>query len=231
MEWLQIQLANCEEELPMNNQQAIPLLLRIRQLDVQHLPEGSELIAKATASEDRAKRMPPGWIERQMDAGRVFFMVDGLDETDPAKRDLLVLPWLKHLCDCYSGCRFLVSSRPSGYPNGALRNLGFEECDLLDFGEAEIAEYTRHWCTAVRLARNEPGQEAREEGQKDGTQIVTGFRDNAYISDLARNPLMLSAICLVNYFEGGKLPEDRALLYRLCPQAVCPLVWLQQHNC
>ena len=220
LEWLQIQLAMGDEELPMNGQQAVPLLLRIRQLDIQHLPEGIDLIAKATASDDRAKLMPHGWIERQMDAGRVLFMVDGLDETDPVQRDNLVLPWLKRLCDGYPRCRFLVSSRPSGYPTGALRTLAFEECDLLDFSEAEIAEYTCHWCTAVRLARNEPTQEAREEGQKDGTQIVEGFRENTYICDLARNPLMLSAICLVNYFEGGKLPEDRALLYRLCVEGL-----------
>lgn len=220
LEWLQIQLAMGDEELPMNGQQAIPLLLRLRQLDVQNLPEGIDLIAKATASEDRAKLMPRDWIERQMAAGRVIFMLDGLDETHPELRDALVLPWLQRLCDRYPDCRFLVSSRPSGYPNGTLSVLNFKECDLLDFAENEIAEYTRHWCTAVRLARNEPTEEAREEGQKDGAQIVEGFRDNTYICDLARNPLMLSAICLVNYFEGGKLPEDRALLYRLCVEGL-----------
>ena len=31
---------------------------------------------------------------------------------------------------------------------------------------------------------------------------------------------MLSAICLVNYFEGGELPKDRALLYQLCVEGL-----------
>ena len=31
---------------------------------------------------------------------------------------------------------------------------------------------------------------------------------------------MLSAICLVNYFEGGQLPKDRAVLYRLCVEGL-----------
>src|SRR5689334_17908338 len=31
---------------------------------------------------------------------------------------------------------------------------------------------------------------------------------------------MLSAVCLVNHFEGGRLPEDRALLYRLCVEGL-----------
>jgi predicted NACHT family NTPase len=37
---------------------------------------------------------------------------------------------------------------------------------------------------------------------------------------LARNPVMLSAICLVNYFEARELPKDRALLYRLCVEGL-----------
>jgi predicted NACHT family NTPase len=49
---------------------------------------------------------------------------------------------------------------------------------------------------------------------------VTGFEGHQYIRNLARNPLMLSAICLVNYFEGGELPKDRALLYRLCVEGL-----------
>ena len=49
---------------------------------------------------------------------------------------------------------------------------------------------------------------------------MKSFKYNQYISDLARNPLMLSAICLVNYFEGGRLPEDRAMLYKLCVEGL-----------
>jgi predicted NACHT family NTPase len=31
---------------------------------------------------------------------------------------------------------------------------------------------------------------------------------------------MLSAICLVRYFEGGELPKDRAVLYKLCVEGL-----------
>lgn len=60
----------------------------------------------------------------------------------------------------------------------------------------------------------------RREGDADGLRIVSGFKDQPYIQDLARNPLMLSAVCLVNYFEGGQLPKDRALLYQLCVEGL-----------
>lgn len=219
-EWLQVKLASVEEKFILGDQQAIPLLLRVRQLDLQNLPKGATLIEKATASKDRADLMPDGWIERQMQAGRVLFMLDGLDETEPELWDKYLIPWLFELLTRYPKCHYLISSRPVGYPPGLLHQQKFIECNLLDFNESQIQEYTRHWCTAIRLARNESETEARREGEGDGNRIVENFKGHPYIRNLARNPLMLSAICLVNYFEGGRLPEDRALLYRLCVEGL-----------
>ncbi|MCH7736588.1 MAG: NACHT domain-containing protein [Chloroflexi bacterium] len=216
LEWLQLQVADAEIEFVLSGRQAIPLLLRLRQMDPQNLPVGVRLVELATASQDRASLMPDGWIERQMKDGRILFMLDGLDETEPELMDQFVLPWLKKLVADYPKCRYILSSRPVGYSPGSLKKIGFGECDLLDFDMPQIAEYTRHWCTAVRLARNEPEEEAHEKGEKDGLEIVSQFQDHPFIRDLARNPLMLSAVCLVNYFESGELPKDRALLYGMC---------------
>lgn len=220
LEWLQLMVASVQEEFIMAGKQAVPLLLRVRELDPLKLPTGADLIEKATESKDRATLMPEAWIDRQMDEGRVLFMLDGLDEIEPNLRDQCVLPWLIALHRRYPKLACIISSRPVGYVAGTLRALEFGECELLDFEEAEIKDYTRHWCTAVRLARNEPEGEARREGAKDGEQIVAGFKEQPYIRNLARNPLMLSAICLVNYFEGGELPKDRALLYKLCVEGL-----------
>ena len=220
-EWLQLQIASAEQAFVMSDgQQAIPLLLRVRQLDPENLPLGSELIVKATASRDTAALMPSGWIERQLESGRILFMLDGLDETEPHLRDEHIFPWLESLCKRYFRCHFLISSRPVGYPAGLLRDLNFTECDLLDFSDKEILDYVQHWCIAVRLAQNEPETDARREGNRDGQEIVSGFRNHPYIRDLARTPLMLSAICLVNHFEKGQLPEDRARLYQLCVEGL-----------
>ena len=222
LEWLQLSVAGVRKVLLAGDEdeQAIPLLLRVRELDAKKLPLGAELIEAATGSEDRAALMPEGWLDRQMNKGRVLFMLDGLDETDPKTRDKYLIPWLTKLCEDYPNCRYLVSSRPAGYPPGTLRKLKFAECDLLDFSEPEMTEYTKNWCTAIRLARSENEKEARRKGAAEGANIVKGFKSHPYIKNLARNPLMLSAVCLVNYFEDGKLPEDRARLYRLCVEGL-----------
>jgi NACHT domain len=220
VEWLQLAVASGSEEFVLAGEQAIPLLLRVRQLDLANLQRGAALIEKATASNERATLMPHGWIDRMMNAGRVLFWLDGLDETEPELRDERLIPWLLELIRDFPECRYVVSSRPAGYPPGLLRPLEFAECDLLDFDLSEMVQYTRHWCTAVLIAQNEPEQEARGEGAKDGDNIIAGFKGHPYIRDLARNPLMLSAICLVRYFEGGELPKDRAVLYRLCVEGL-----------
>lgn len=225
LEWLQLKIAfpNLEEEQSifiLGDRQAIPLLLRVRQLDPLNLPQGATLIEKATASKERANLMPDGWIDRQMEAGRILFMLDGLDETEPELRNNHLIPWLGNLIEQYPNCHYLISSRPVGYSYGQLRSLEFVECDLLDFNESQIQQYTSNWCTAVRLAQNESETEARREGNIEGKEIFDGFQENPYIRNLARNPLMLSAICLVNYFEGGQLPKDRALLYQLCVEGL-----------
>jgi len=220
LEWLQLQVAEAKDcVLTSGEGQAIPILLRVRQFDTDP-PTGRAIIAKATASEAWANEMPAGWVERQMKKGRVLLMIDGLDETEPEVRDKKLLPWLKELCKRYPKCRYLVSSRPVGYPPDWLKRPKFQEFDVEDFTQQQIAEYAQHWCTAVRLARNEPASEAQREGHRDGQNVVEQVRQHPYIRDLARNPLMLSAICLVNAFEHGRLPDDRVILYRMCVEGL-----------
>ncbi|MDJ0901412.1 MAG: NACHT domain-containing protein [Xenococcus sp. MO_188.B8] len=220
LEWLQVKLASVEETYILNGEQVIPLLLKVRQLDPLNLPQGSALIEKATASKDRATLMPDGWIHRQMKAGRILFMLDGLDEIEPELRDQYLIPWLLKLQKTYPKCDYLIASRPVGYPSGMLQKYKFVESELVDFNPEQIKTYTRNWCTAVRLARNELEAEARREGEIDGNKIAEDIQQSPYIRDLAHNPLMLSAICLVYYFESGKLPDDRVILYKLCVEGL-----------
>jgi hypothetical protein len=227
LEWLQLTIAFPDLKNPQailldasGKQQIIPLLLRVRQLNPDALPDVNQLVESAITSQDVAALLPEGWMKRQMMYGRILFMLDGIDEIAPEKRDMSLFPWLKTIIETYPDCRYLLSSRPTGYPAGALNELGFTECDLQDFDEERIRAYTTNWHTAIRLARNEPKDEAYAKGKDDANRVMTSFATNPYIQDLAKNPLMLSAICLVYEFEGGRLPEDRAKLYQLCAEGL-----------
>jgi hypothetical protein len=220
LEWLQVKVAGGEEEFVLGGQQAIPILLRLRQLDPEALPNSRDLVAKATLSADRASLMPVGWTERQLKEGKILFMIDGLDEAEPTALEREILPWISAIIKRYPRCRYVLSSRPVGYKGDKIGPHKFAVFELCDFDSKRMKEYARNWCAARRLARNEPEVEARREGVLEGDSIVDSFAGHPYIRDLARNPLMLSAICLVNFFEGGRLPEDRAVLYRLCVEGL-----------
>lgn len=220
LEWLQVMVASAEEPMVLTGKQAIPLLLRLRQLNPRDLPTGSELIAKATLSQERVTLMPPGWAERQLASGRVLFMVDGMDEVEPHLLATSVIPWLRSSVATYPECRYVLSSRPVGYSAEDLAGLVLTVCDVVDFDDEQVREYSRNWCTSVRISQNEAEGEARKEGIREGDAIVDTIVDRPYVRDLAHNPLMLSAVCLVRYFEGGQLPKDRAVLYRMCVEGL-----------
>ncbi len=220
LEWLQLQVAGARVTLVAADRQAIPVLLRVRELDMAALPGVDALVEAATGSRDFASFAPAGWTRRQFEAGRVLLLLDGVDEVHPDEREARLLPWLHGLVAEFPHGRYVVSSRPTGYAAGTLADDSFDECDLLHFDAEQMQEYARHWCTSVRLSRREPEAEAREQGAEDGDAIVAGFEDTPHIADLAQTPLMLSAICLVYYYERGELPDDRVKLYRMCVEGL-----------
>lgn len=217
--WLQLALADGSASLGADGERWIPLLLRVRELDVERLPEPKDMLLAATANRELAY-LRPGWLPDKLAAGQVVLLVDGLDETDPDGRDRYLFPWMKKLLQDYPDCRCVVSSRPVGYSPGWLQGLGFVESDILDFRPEHIGQYVRQWCTAVRMSQGEAESQARQEGEREGNALLEHIQANPYVHNLARNPLMLSAICLVQYFQHGELPNERALLYEWCVEGL-----------
>ena len=116
LEWFQLKVASAEEEFVLAGEQAVPLLIRVRQLDTDRLPSGSAIIEKAIGSRDFAALMPSGWLHRQMSRGVVVLMLDGLDEVDPEIRDTRILPWFIDFMQAVSTvrlCGFIQTRRVS----------------------------------------------------------------------------------------------------------------------
>jgi energy-coupling factor transporter ATP-binding protein EcfA2 len=219
LEWLQIAVASGDEALLLGERVAIPLLLRLRELDMQNLPAGTELIENATLSTELAGLAPAGWIERQLKGGWVLVMLDGLDEVSPQHIERM-LGWIRDLVKQYQLSRYVISARPAAYPQSLAASLRFAVRDLCDFSPDQVREYAGKWSSAIRLLQNDPLDEALRSGELEGDEIAKAVHANRYVEDLAKNPLMLSTVCLVRHFEGGQLPDDRAVLYKLCVEGL-----------
>jgi hypothetical protein len=238
--WVQQQVAGCARELILGDGQALPVLIRVRELQdlsPQDAPQGRRLVELATGSRDIAVLMPEGRVERQFASGRVLLLLDGLDETEPSTRDGMPLPWVASLLKTHPTWRVVATSRPAGFPKSAFAPPEGEPSEgepsegtfslwhpvlytLEEFGPEEAGAYLRSWCTQVRIASNESAAEAARRGREDAAKIARSVDRHPAVKELARTPLLLSAICLVYRFEGGKLPDDRATLYRLCVEGL-----------
>lgn len=217
--WLLLSLAEGKIDFGVRKPH-IPILLRIRELiNGKKLPSVDDMIYSSTESAELSRRRP-GWLAEKLTRGEIVFILDGLDETTIENRDQFVLPWLKNLVLRYPKNHYIVTSRPMGYPRGWLNNIDFKECRLQDFGEKEVKLYLKRWCTAVRMAQGENPKDAKKNGNEDGINLLKRIEENFYVRNLAKNPLMLSAICLVQFFKHGHLPDQRALLYKWCVEGL-----------
>jgi hypothetical protein len=233
--WLQQQVVACRREHILGHGQALPVLIRLRELggfSTETLSDSRRLVEVASGSRDLADLMPDGWLDRQFAEGTVLLLLDGLDETEPSVRDGVLLPWLARLLNAHPTWRTVITSRPAGFPEAAFTGSQSDSSEvtfkqwhpalyaLQDFGPEEVAAYLRNWSIQVRIAQNESVPEATSRGCEEAEAIAASVRSHPAVKDLARTPLLLSAICLVYRFEGGKLPEDRAALYRLCVEGL-----------
>ncbi|MEO3754219.1 NACHT domain-containing protein [Streptomyces sp. B6B3] len=159
-----------------------------------------------------AGREPRGWLERRLDAGDCLVLLDGLDEvaTDAERRAVAV--WIEREIGRYAASRFVISSRPGGYRTAPVT--GAVVLEVRPFTDRQIERFVRGWYGAQR-----------EAGSADDLlgQIGTTRR----LRDLAANPLLLTMIANVHRYGGGRLPGNRAELYR----EICEVVlWKRQED-
>jgi hypothetical protein len=198
-------------------QRLIPVLVKVRQLDPAHLPGVEELL---TIAESRVfAGACPGFLQRQLEAGQVLFLLDGLDEAVDEKRGAL-LQWIADFVDVYDTARYVVSSRPAGYQPEVFQDMGFHEGTLCEFNTEQIRQYVRRWTKAVAMAEGKLPDEAEEVSVQSAATLVASTERNLYVQRIAMNPLMLSTLCLVQRYEGGNLPNRRVVLYQRCVEGL-----------
>ncbi len=196
----------------------IPIFVRIRDLDPDNLPDASNII-RFTEGNVVGGRCPDGFLERQLDKGRVLFLIDGMDEVIADKRDQ-VIQWVADLLTVYPNSRYVVSSRPAGYQSEEFAQLGFKEASLCEFNVDQIREYARRWTKAVEMAAGVTPEDAEKMSAQYAAKLINRAENNPYVRQIATNPLLLSTLCLVQRYEGGDLPNRRVVLYERCAEGL-----------
>lgn len=169
---------------------------------------------------------PDNFFIDRLKTGRCLVLLDGLDEViDQTARDRAAEK-IKRLVRAYPNNRFVVTCRTAGWEEGLLP-AEFTRLLIRDFDPTDTRRFVAGWYRAVRtqevLARvglSEEGRrralaEAERRADREAQALIETLENNVGLTELARNPLILSLIALV-HSRRRDLPQGRAKLYQEC---------------
>jgi formylglycine-generating enzyme required for sulfatase activity len=194
----------------------VPLFLPLREL--RSVDEGLEPLIEAQLSSPHYKPKA-GFARRMLARGNLLLLFDGLDEVADDKQRERVAKWIEQAADARPDWRIAITSRYAGYTDHSRLDGRFLELHLRPLSDEQAESFIRNWFRAVERVQERDRERAEllaEEGARKLIETLQGpdFRA-ARVYELTRNPLLLTAICLVHY-DKKSLPERRADLYEEC---------------
>ncbi len=189
---------------------AIPFFIRLREHAGSSLPAPEAF--PRTVAPMIADTMPPGWVHRQLEAGRAIVLIDGVDELPEDERPGL-RAWLEDLIATYPDARYLVTARPHAVPDAWMREQGFQHAELQDMELPAVYQFIAHWHKAVREEVQNPDEQIELEELQ--AKLKEELRRNRPIRNLATNPLLCAMICALHRDRKRQLPADRVQLYEI----------------
>lgn len=144
------------------------------------------------------------FFRERMLGGECLILIDGLDEgaTREEREELAAV--VESAVSAYSGCRFVVTSRPQSY-RGKAALPGFQQVEIQPLDDDAIETFLGKWSEGLFL-------ESPAQAKTHRDALMLALRARQEIRRLARNPVMLTALAVVHWNE-KRLPEQRADLY------------------
>ncbi|MDJ0675180.1 MAG: SUMF1/EgtB/PvdO family nonheme iron enzyme [Calothrix sp. MO_167.B42] len=163
---------------------------------------------------------PPRWVKEQLKIGNLLVMLDGLDEVADESQRQQVSHWVNRQMQIYRQTAFILTSRPHGYRSAPVEQVG-TVLEVLPFNSEQMQQFIRSWYVQTeimsRAGRDTPA--VRAEAKNNADNLIERIISNRAISDMAKNPLLVTMIATVHYC-GSALPGRRVELY----QKICDLL-------
>lgn len=189
----------------------VPIFIKLRSYSARPLPALNELLDDSAST--LTSLMPRGWVDRQLQAGRVLLLVDGVDELLPKDRRN-VRKWLRLLLLTYEKLRVVVTSRPAAARQDWLTAQNFLPLSLERMSRADLNSFIRQWYHAA-------GAEVQdlpcplEELPEYERALRASLQDRPDLYSLASSPLLAAMLCSLNLSRYRQLPRNRMELYQI----------------
>jgi Sulfatase-modifying factor enzyme 1/NACHT domain len=190
----------------------LPVFYRIRDLDQDHKPHTTIWdCIQQQCSRRMGEALPHGFFARQMKAGGLLLLFDGLDEAGSLSRRNDIVDMIGEFSEgLFANSRVIVTSRPHDYRH-RFESDSWSHYELCEFDDREIQSFIQGW-----RAIHEPDQAKAVEKGELLWKALKGRQD---ILPLARNALLLTMIVRV-HFGLGALPDSRLGLYEKCTETL-----------
>lgn len=149
-------------------------------------------------------------------AGRVLFLLDGLDEAGDPRSRAATSAAVRALADRFPACRFVVTSRIAGYADAPLP---FDGYLIRGLSDEAIGRFLRRWCRLYAEAVHGKTAKAAEDAARDSAELSQDVLRNPEVHELARTPLLLTVLAIVHR-TGVRLPDHRVELYAHAAQVL-----------
>ncbi|MFF4903569.1 NACHT domain-containing protein [Streptomyces sp. NPDC001260] len=189
----------------------VPFILPLRRYADRALPAAHEFLSEI--GKHIAGGMPDRWVNRVLNSGSAFVLIDGVDELPEMRREE-AREWLGDLLAAYPEAHYIVTSRPAAAEEEWLVRYGFSSVDMLPMSSLDIDNFVHHWHDAARLCM---GAEAEDEEYEEllayESELTKAIRSQSQLRKLASNPLLCALLCTLSRDRRMQLPEGRMELY------------------
>jgi NACHT domain len=179
----------------------VPILFELHKLN-----GSTKSLTEHLAAQLHGPDVKPGFwnssrfVTKGLDKGRLFILLDGLDEVDSSQRQRAIaeiselLQWR---------CNVVITCRTAVY-NGEFDKHLKAIVRIREFDDKQVSAFVRRWATD-----KDPSYAERSE------TLLRILGEQPQLSALARNPLLLTIIAFVFVDKGKDLPHSRAEFYRM----------------
>jgi len=195
----------------------IPVLLYLHKIREKIITENPPNLATIVNDEVQNQESslnlepPPQWFEEKQ--GKCLVMLDGLDEVADEIQRRKVSGWVDAQMRAYPKTFFILTSRPFGYQNAELQNVGIV-LGIQNFNLQQMEKFIYNWYLqneVIKQARKEdPG--VRADAQRKANDLIGRIKNYPPLAAMALNPLLLTMIATV-HDNRGALPGNRVELY------------------
>ncbi|MEH2183198.1 NACHT domain-containing protein [Nostoc sp.] len=136
------------------------------------------------------------WLVKILRAGKVFVLLDGLDEVKDADNSR-IFQQIRNFVDRFHSNQFIITCRIAA-KEYTFEN--FTELEIADFDEQQITNFTEKWF----WCKNDPIK---------AKKFLDKLKKEQPIKELATSPILLTLLCLV-FEDTGSFPSNRSELYK-----------------